>query len=96
MARFKVWGEWQNYQDAETHDNVRESMLETLAKEHAIRHDGFPDSNDCDKATIYMLDMSKVPDGAEDDENFRATDLAEKCIVTLRISYSYTTKRARR
>ncbi len=90
MATYRVWGEWQDFEDAL---ELEASCEEAAASEFVALDTGdmFPDWNDCDKATLRVLDEEDV----SDDDGFDAKSVAVKVTVTLRIKHSFDIKRVR-
>jgi hypothetical protein len=91
MPNFKVWGEWQEYDEATENDcPTAESAAMKVAKS---ADDAFPDWNDGATCKLYVR-----PSSAEDgDDEWCPEDDPEtlRFTVTLRVSYDYTIKSAR-
>ena len=89
--RFKVWGEWQEYDEGAEYDaSSGDAAALQVARDCS---DAFPDDNDGDTCKLYVRSV----DAEDGDDEWCPEDDPETTsfTVTLNVRRNYTVKRAK-
>jgi hypothetical protein len=92
MAKYKVWGDWQEYDEAATDEYA--SAFEAARSVAMSCDDTFPDGNDGDEATFYVR-PADAKDSEGEDWNPAEDAATETFNITLHIRYEYIVEQQR-